>query len=82
MLPIILKIINWLLICVGIVGVIGFLVFIPWGIVMLVKSGKETDAKIKNKKILKGILLIVLPFILTIGSLIFITIIQAIKAFL
>lgn len=82
MLPIILKIVNWFFIIVGIIGVVGFFVFIPWGIIMLVKSSKEIDAKIKNKKILKGILLIILPFILTIGSLIFIVIIQTIKAFL
>jgi len=77
---IILNIARMFFSLLGIVGVIGIFVFIPIGIVFIAKSSNnqfsEDQKKFKKKK---GMLFILLPFILIFGSLIAVIAINALN---
>jgi O-antigen ligase len=75
-------IISWLLIACGLIGIFGMVIFIPWGIVKIVKANKEVDEGLKNKGIKKGVFILLMPIILVVGSLILVTVVNLIRAFL
>jgi hypothetical protein len=74
---IISRIFNWLLSLIGLLGIIGLVPLIAIGIVFLVKSSNETDTAKKSSYGKKGIVFVLLPFIMTIGSLILLVILKA-----
>lgn len=54
-------IVNYALSLMGFLGVIGIFVGIPTGIVLLATSSNVKDAKHKKRRIIFGVVLIVLP---------------------
>jgi hypothetical protein len=72
--------VNWILVIIGIIGVIGFMLLLPGAIIGAVFISKEKD-EIKRKSLIKkAIIFGVMPFILVIGSLIGIVILKALQA--
>lgn len=79
---IILIIFRWILALIGMVGIIGLAPLIVGGFIFLVKSSNEQDSIRKKAYIKKGIIFILLPFVLIIGSLIAYAILNTIKTLL
>ncbi|MFC1644468.1 hypothetical protein ACFL08_00400 [Patescibacteria group bacterium] len=67
-----MALIGWLLGLAGIIGVVGIFIFIPIGIVFLIKAASANDQEVDRKKALKkkGIIFVLLPFIIIASSLI------------
>jgi len=77
-----MEIFNLILSIIGFLGVISFGPCIIAGIILLVMSSNNADA-IKKASFKKwGIILIIAPFVLVIGSLVFLVILTAVKALL
>ena len=73
--------IRWILSITGMLGFLGLFISVPIGIVFLVKASNTTEQESEKKKSLKkkGIFFVVLPIILSIGSLISLVIITTIN---
>lgn len=75
-------IISWFLILCGLTGAFGLVIFIPWGILKIIKANKEIDKELKNKGIRNGVLILFMPIMLIAGSLILLTIVNVIAIFI
>jgi len=79
-----MEILRWLLTIMGVIGVLGILIFIPIGAVILVSASSVDTKDLEKKKALKkkGIIFILLPFMLIFGSLISVVLLNVIKMLL
>lgn len=77
---ILFKIIHWFVALIGVFGVLFLVPFVIFGTVLLTRSSNEVDAAKKKTKRKMGIFLIIMPFVMIIGSLILSLIFAVIKA--
>lgn len=64
------SLVNYFLGLLGFLSVIGIFVGIPAGIVTLATSGNQKEPKLKTRRIIWGIVLIVVPPLLTVVTLV------------
>lgn len=76
---IMLNIFNWILIMVGIIGIVGAFPFSVIGIIFLVKSSEGSDVDKKKFYKKRGIVLLILPWIFILSSLILVMIVSFIR---